>query len=200
MVLAGLALLAGLDAALAEFWKASSAKDAAKATLAVERAGAGFDEVYARLRAGRAYSTNVEKGTLRWSGHVGGGPHEAVEVEVPKDYDPERRYPVRVYLHGGVGRPAATEPGPDEAPARRRPRRRLTSDEPSIALYPAGFDDAKWWYANQVENIERLLDRLKRSYNVDENHVHLMGVSDGGTGVYFFGLRSPTAWSSLFPF
>jgi hypothetical protein len=35
---------------------------------------------------------------------------------------------------------------------------------------------------------------------VDENHVHLMGVSDGGTGAYFFALRSATAWSAFFPF
>jgi predicted esterase len=83
--------------------------------------------------------------------------------------------------------------------ARQRPRRRLVS-EGQITLCPAGFDEAKWWHANQVENIDLLLDRLKRTYNVDENHVHLMGFSDGGTGVYFFAMRSATAWSALFPF
>ncbi len=201
MFLAGLALLAGLEGALAEFWKASSAKDVAKASEAVHKTGAGFDEVYARLRAGRRYSSSVDKGPLRWAGYVGGGAQETVAVEIPKDYDPERRYPVRVFLHGGVGRPVATETGPDDPPtARRRPRRRLTSEEPSLALHPAGFDDAKWWFANQVASIDRLLDRLKRTYNVDENHVHLMGVSDGGTGVYFFGMRSATAWPAFFPF
>jgi predicted esterase len=201
-----LALLASLaaappipwDAEMAAFWKASSAKDLAKAIAGLQRAGAGFDEVYARLQAGRAYASGVETGTLRWAGYVGGSFEAPVEVEVPRDYDPGRRHPVRVYLHGGVARQLPT--GRDDPMAtRQRLRRRLVSDG-QITLFPAGFDEAKWWYANQVENVDRLLDRLKRTYNVDENHVHLMGVSDGGTGAYFFAMRSATAWSAFFPF
>jgi len=67
-------------------------------------------------------------------------------------------------------------------------------------VYPTGSIDASWWSATQVESLEKTLARLKRTYNVDENRVHLMGVSDGGTGVYFFGLRDATPWSVLFPF
>lgn len=188
---------ASLDAALVALWKASSPKEAAKAAAAVKAAGASFDEVYARLKAGRPYSDAVDRGSLRWAGHVGGGPLEAVEVEIPSDYDPGRRYPVRVFLHGGVGRPAAD--ASEALPALRRPRRRLQSEGPLITLHPAGFLDAQWWFANQVENVALLLDRLKRSYNVDENRIQLMGVSDGGTGAYFFGMRSASAWSVLFP-
>ena len=40
---------------------------------------------------------------------------------------------------------------------------------------------------------------MKRSYNVDENRVYLTGISDGGTGAYFFAFREPTAFASFLP-
>ena len=36
-------------------------------------------------------------------------------VEIPAEYDPARAWPLRVSLHGGVGREA---PGPGDPPAR----------------------------------------------------------------------------------
>ena len=45
----------------------------------------------------------------------------------------------------------------------------------------------------------RILDRLKRTYNIDENRVYLTGISDGGTGVYFMAFKDPTPWASFLP-
>ena len=50
----------------------------------------------------------------------------------------------------------------------------------SIDMLPAAWRDAPWWSRAQVENIDAILDSLKRAYNVDENRVVLSGVSDGG--------------------
>jgi len=82
----------------------------------------------------------------------------------------------------------------------RAPRRRLECGGACIGVYPTGSIDAPWWTAIQIDSLDRTLVRLKRLCNVDENRVHLMGVSDGATGVYFAGLRDATPWSSLFPF
>ena len=59
--------------------------------------------------------------------------------------------------------------------------------------------ESLWWSATQVDNLARILDRLKRTYNVDENRVYLTGVSDGGTGVYFMAFRDVTPWASFLP-
>ena len=40
----------------------------------------------------------------------------------------------------------------------------------------------------------------KRTDNVDENAAHMLGISDGATGVYFFAFRDPTPWASFLPF
>ena len=48
-------------------------------------------------------------------------------------------------------------------------------------------------------NTVGILDRLKRTYNVDENRIHLTGISDGGTGTYFMAFRETTPWASFLP-
>jgi hypothetical protein len=48
-------------------------------------------------------------------------------------------------------------------------------------------------------NIARLLDRVKRDYNVDESRVYVTGISDGGTGVYFLAMRDATPWAACLP-
>jgi Predicted peptidase len=50
-----------------------------------------------------------------------------------------------------------------------------------IYVLPMGWRDAPWWSRLQVDNIDAILDSVKRTYNVDENRVVLSGVSDGAT-------------------
>lgn len=189
------------DRALDAFWKAGSAKAAEKASEAILATGAPFSVILERLADGRAYAADVETGELRWATLPGGGPLHATTVVVPKNYNPLVKYPVRFYLHGGVARPdpAGSEEDPLGPGQPNRPRRRLEFKERYIAVYPTGYVDAQWWFANQLVNFSAILDRLKRTYNVDENRVHLMGVSDGGTGAFFVGLKDPTPWSVFFP-
>jgi hypothetical protein len=98
---------------------------------------------------------------------------------------------VRVQLHGGIARPSA-DPG-------RAGVDRIVGSRDQIYVHPIGWARAMWWQANQVENIGGILDRLKRVYNVDENRVVLTGISDGGTGAYFFAFRDTTPWASFLP-
>jgi len=42
-----------------------------------------------------------------------------------------------------------------------------------------------------------ILDAVKRSYNVDENHVVLSGISDGATGLYYMAMRDTTPYASF---
>lgn len=190
---------APLDLAFDAYWSASSQREADKAAERILATRPDFAAVFDRLADGRPHRPDVETGELRWATLPGGGSDHPTTVVVPKSYLPAVKYPVRVFLHGGVARPEAVE-GEEGAPARAgRPRRRLEFKERYIAVYPSGYADAQWWFSNQMTNFAEILDRLKRTYNIDENRVHLMGVSDGGTGTFFAGLKDPTPWSALFP-
>ena len=62
-----------------------------------------------------------------------------------------------------------------------------------------GWRDAPWWSRLQVDNIDAILDSVKRTYNVDENRVVLSGVSDGATGLYYVAMRDSTPFASFLP-
>src|ERR1043166_4339893 len=66
-----------------------------------------------------------------------------------------------------------------------------------IYVVPYSWVDSPWWSDDQVGNLRNILDALKRSYNVDENRVVVSGVSDGGTGAYYIGMRDTTPYASF---
>jgi hypothetical protein len=92
------------DARFARFWSAQNPVEAAAAAEAIVAARVSFDEALARLKRGRGYSPDAERGLVQLDHDVAGRPFPYT-VEVPQSYDPAGKYQVRVQLHGGVGRP-----------------------------------------------------------------------------------------------
>ena len=82
-------------------------------------------------------------------------------------------------------------------PAGRTPNR--IEGEKQIYLHPSGWIAAQWWDEEQVDNILRAVDALKRKYNIDESKIYITGISDGGTGVYYMALKEPNPWSAYLP-
>ncbi|MBI4885895.1 MAG: dienelactone hydrolase family protein [Acidobacteria bacterium] len=181
---------ADVEAALAAFWAADDARAAERAGEKLVAAGADFDLTWQRLKAGRRYAPQPT-GARPWPTHVNGTLLDNI-VEIPADYDPARRWPLRVELHGGVGRP---EPRPGMTPARSLATTRIPG-ESQIHIRPRAWADLEWWRAVQVDNIANLVDAVKRTYNVDESRVYITGISDGGTGTLFFALRAATPWAA----
>jgi acetyl esterase/lipase len=179
----------GVDASFKKFWDARTPQDASKVADRIVKSGVGFDEALARLKAGRTYAKDVPMGIV-------GGSRRSLDVEfayvvhVPLNYDPSRRYQVRVFLHGGVMREDTTPRAALAAP--------LAGAE-QIYILPTGWRDAPWWSDAQVENVGAILDLVKRTYNVDENRVVLSGVSDGATGLYYLAMRDTTMFASFLP-
>lgn len=144
-----------------------------------------FDAEYARLKQGRTYSKSVPTGTLKKRHGM-----FAYWLVVPETYDPAKKYPVRFQLHGGVMRQDASLRGDGSV--------RLPGAE-QIYIMPAGWSEAPWWSDAQVANLRTILDDVKRDYNVDENHVVVSGVSDGGTGAFYIAMRDTTPYAAFLP-
>lgn len=174
-----------VDAAFRAFWDAPTISAADKTVHTVVESGVSFEDAWARLKAGRTY-VNEKTGLIRRQTSVGGEAFESL-IQIPPEYDPAHRWPVRVQLHGGVGRPP--QPGRD-------PQSTRIAGEPQIYLEPQASDDNAWWHVSQVDAVLGLLDHVKRKYNVDETQTYITGISDGGTGTYFFALREPNPWSA----
>ena len=191
----------GTDALFEKFFAAESPADAAVVGDQIA-ATVDFDTAYARLKKGRAY-LDEKRGEypLRWRSKT--GPFFNNVVEVPEDYDPKQKWMLRVQLHGGVGRPSPNPNSTPQGAARAmggagRPANRIEGEK-QIYLHPSGWAQAQWWDEEQVDNIVRAVDALKRKYNIDESLIYITGISDGGTGVYYLALKEPNLWSSYLP-
>ena len=184
------------DAGLASWWTATTQEARSRAAAQIVSSGTPFQSVYDALAAGRSYGSgpDVPRGTVEKSRTNGDGFLHRYVLRVPAGYDPSRSYPVRFYLHGGISRP---DPGAGGSWARNLDQ---FADGELFLVAPLAWSESLWWQARQVENLHGILDELKRTYNIDENRVHVMGTSDGGTGVYFLAFRDPTPWSSFLTF
>lgn len=180
-----------LDAAMTTFWAADSPTAATAATGAITSTRPEFDEVYRRLREGRRYPAGAATGVVKGEQQVAGATFPYT-LDVPATYDPSRRYQVRLQLHGGVGRPEPTVRGDGSVGA-------LAGDE-QIYVLPLAWLGHEWWTAAQEANLSALLDRVKRTYNVDENRVVLAGISDGATAAYYLAARHTTPYAGILPF
>ena len=181
-----------LDAAIQTFWNAEDGRSRDGQGRRIVAAGVAFDEVLRRLEAGPAYRPQ-KTGRVEFRAVDRGVTLDNL-VEIPTDYDPARAWPLRVSLHGGVGRQA---PGSGDSPARPLANRIPGAGE--IVLHPRAWSESAWWTPNQIDNLAHLLDRVKRDYHVDDSRVYVTGISDGGTGVYFLAMRWATPWAACVP-
>ncbi len=181
----------------ARFWNASSLAERRQIATQIADLAPDFDATYQKLKKGRTYLSNVARGFIEWEleNKYSGLPHTCL-VFIPHDYIPTQKYLVKVFWHGLV--------------STKNPRgyidKIIDKEAPTyhernyISVYPAGWNKSMWWTEGQLENLNNILVKLKQHYNIDENRVHLAGMSDGGTGVYDVANAQSTPWASFFPY
>ena len=193
-------LVASEDSSLVrQFWSAASSAErsavAAELIAYSEADGIDIQSLYQLLKTGPSYSADVPVGQQESVRVASDGTRFPYVFLVPEEYDPSRKYPVEFMLHGGVSRPE-WEPGGGWW---RRGFDSLKKVD-RIIVVPASWVEAFWWHENQAENLPEILNTLKATYNIDENRVTMTGISDGGTGAYFFAFKQPTPWATFFPY
>jgi len=103
-------------------------------------------------------------------------------VALPKGYDPEKRWPLLVALHGqGLFRPFQCRAEPEPGMI-------------VVAPHGRGGMDYKWVGEGDVL---RVIEEAKRLFSVDDERVHLAGHSMGGTGAWHLATRYPDRFAAI---
>lgn len=178
-----------------QFWSTTDNGQNAEIQSQLISSSSDVSTLYQLLKTGPTYRSDVPTGQQESIRIAADGTRFPFIFLVPDNYDPTHRYPVEFMLHGGVSRPE-WEPGGGWW---RRGFDSLKQTD-RIVVVPASWVDAFWWHENQAENLPAILNTLKASYNIDEDRVTLTGVSDGGTGAYFFAFKQPTPWAAFLPY
>lgn len=177
------------------FWQADSEAEREAARIALLSAAADIDTLYRWLKTGPAFTAGAGQDRMEAARTAADGTLFRYVFVVPESYDTSRSYPVEFMLHGGVSRPA-WEAGGEWWRRGYDSYRQLEQ----ITVIPASWNDNFWWQDSQAENLPAILRSIKQAYNVDDNRVYLSGVSDGGTGAYFFAFKQPTEWAAFMPY
>lgn len=178
-----------------QLWQADSESDKAAARSALMSASADVQELFEWLKQGPAYSADIDTGEQVLSRIDADGTEYPYMIYIPENYDPAQAYPVEFVLHGGVGRP---KPDPGSNFWQRSYDRVAQPDR--IIVVPLSWRESFWWQDSQADNLTEILGKLKQRYNIDENRVTMTGISDGGTGAYFFAFKQPTEWAAFLPY
>jgi predicted esterase len=183
------------DSLLKAFFEASDATTRKAAIAAIRVQAPDPLEVERRLRLGRSFPAGAKTGWQVLTNTCLDGKPRPYHVFVPKQYDPARKHPVFVSLHGGVSRPNFVPDG-----IVNEMRRNLDQDADKhglMVIIPLGQKGATWFDRVGMANVLAQLAAVKRQYNVDENRVVLGGFSDGASGGFIMGLFHPTPWAGF---
>jgi len=117
---------------------------------------------------------------------------------IPETYDPQKKTPLIVYLHGGVSTPDI--PDSIEEYVKEESFFLAFAEKNSyILLFPFGQAGATWWDSVGVSNVLSQIRITKKKFNIDDNRVFMTGFSDGGSGSFFFAMCYPTDFAGFIP-
>ena len=177
---------------VSDFWQAATPEEQHASEQALLAATEDVATLYGWLKEGPIFSADVATGAWEDSRVGVRGRLFRYGVVVPDSYDPTVSYPVEFMLHGGVARP---EWGAGVEWWRSGYENLQLEDR--IFVVPASWREAFWWHDNQAQNLPAILREVKRRYNIDDNRVSMTGISDGGTGAYFFAFKQPSEWAAF---
>ena len=107
-------------------------------------------------------------------------------VYIPEDYDPQKKYPLIVYLHGSAS---------DETNLKGA---KFLIPEGFIALGPNGRGPSNCYSWDHAQtDISEAMDAVIESYSIDEKNIFLSGFSMGGYGVYRTYFETPEKFKAL---
>ena len=120
----------------------------------------------------------------------------AYQVYVPRDYDPGRKWPVILFLHGsgerGSNGTAQTQEGLGTA-LRLWPER-----WPAICVFPQAPEETVW-HGRQGRLAMATLAEAEAEFSTDPDRVYLTGISMGGNGTWYLGYHHPERFAALVP-
>ncbi|MBM4255474.1 MAG: hypothetical protein FJ147_06195 [Deltaproteobacteria bacterium] len=117
--------------------------------------------------------------------------HGEYSLYVPEHYDPNRRWPLIIALHGGHGR------GDDYLLTWLR----SAKSNGYIVLSPKSLSNT--WSLMQpsidIRSILTMVEELMDEYTIDTSRIFASGLSDGGTFSYAIGLHCPKLFAGIAP-
>jgi predicted peptidase len=156
------------------------------------------------LCATSAFAARPETGFLKRTTLVGEA-ERGYRVYLPKDFNPKKKYPVVLFLHGSVqwgednenqllfGLPAMMVPG--GRVAAKLDAKALSS---FIGVFPQTHPETPW-SGEMAEYAIKALDQTVAEFKADSRRLYVTGFSLGGYGSWYVAVKHPGKFAAIVP-
>jgi len=122
----------------------------------------------------------------------------AYRVYVPKRFNPKKKYPVVLFLHGAGGRGVDNE---KQIQGEKYSLGGVIQKKPErfdsfIAIFPQARENA-YWIGEMVEQAVAALDQTVAEFKADERRLYLTGFSLGGYGSFYTAAKYPNKFAAI---
>ncbi|MGM7551993.1 alpha/beta hydrolase-fold protein [Myroides odoratimimus] len=124
-------------------------------------------------------------------------------IHLPKNYSPEKEYPVLFFLHGAVRYNNLQEFQTKELSLGgwNRYYTKYGDLDEVILIFPSGGKKYNWMTSNDgFFMIPAMLREVKKAINVDDNKVFIAGHSNGATGSFSYLMKDSSPFAGFYGF
>ena len=141
-------------------------------------------------------AATLESGTFVSRSIVVDGETYRYQVWLPRGFDPSRKWPAILFLHGSGERGSDNEKqiAVGLGPALRNG----TIDVPAVVVFPQCPEEG-YWTAPERKIAMAALDDASRQYSVDRRRVTMTGMSMGGAGTWVLAAENPDRFAAIAP-
>lgn len=148
-----------------------------------------------QAQSSTAATRDTTTGFLHQTIRVGTSDYPYV-LYVPRNYTPEQRWPLILFLHGAgeCGNDGMLQVAVGLAPAMMK----ATAEWPFLVLMPQKPDRRSAW-EDHDEALMAMLKKTQHDFAVDERQQFLTGLSQGGHGTWVLGAKHKDLWAAIAP-
>lgn len=124
-------------------------------------------------------------------------------IHLPRNYNPEKKYPLLFFLHGAVRSNSLTDYQMADwnLSGWNRYYTKYAELNDVILVFPKGSKHYNWMTPDDgFSMIPEMLKLIKKSINVDDNKVFISGHSNGATGSFSYLMKHPTEFAGFYGF
>ncbi|MBU1112576.1 MAG: prolyl oligopeptidase family serine peptidase [Candidatus Omnitrophica bacterium] len=107
----------------------------------------------------------------------------------PDSYDQSKAYPLIIAFHESTGRGILMID-----------RFREQAEKKGYLLACPDSGDSKKWSYSEKDDVFRMIEDIKQSFNLDPSKIYLTGFSAGALFTYYLGLNYPERFKAIAPF
>jgi acetyl esterase/lipase len=161
----------------------------AKARESLDQVQAALDRLAAGQVAFEGQTGHLERAYVT----LNDGTAQPYFVYVPEGYQPDRKWPLIVFLHGYVPYTSLIDPW-----VLFEDHERIAADAGAILLTPYGRRNTDFQGVGEVDVLASI-EEVARFYAIDPNRIYLCGPSMGGYGTWTIALRYPGRFAACAP-